>query len=753
MTTQQTPAAQAVETSAPQSGGLVVQYGEVRDIPLNRLKASPKNVRRVGHSAEVIESRAASITYKGVLQPLVVEPEVKDGKATGYYLVSAGEGRRQALRLLAKRKALAKGAPVRCVVDTRNDPAEASMDENLSREPLHPADQYEAFKDLAERKGYGAEEIAARFGVKPDIVRQRLRLGAVAPALLDLYREEALTLEQVTAFAVNPDPERQMQVYAQMPAHNRQPYAIRRAMTETKVAADDRRVQFLGLDTYVAAGGPVLRDLFTDDGGGYVEDVVLLDRLVGEKLAALALEIRDAEGWKWASAHLEFPQGHGCRRIWEHVRKRTPEQMEALDALEQEEAALTDRWADVEPPPPEVAARFEAIAAEREALGDDYGYDPEEKAMAGVLVVLTPYGEARIDRGFVRPQDEPAPEPQAEADGETASDADDEDGFGPDAGADDGDEGADQEPGSAEPEEPAGDPAAPLPDRVIAELTAHRTAALRDALAQDYDLAQVALVHALASRVFGMGGVATCLDIRWGSRDLGEFGEGIDESPAGLAIAERHRNWARQTPTQPEDFWDFVVGLDADSRAALLAHCVSLTLDGVRAWTSKPRTVLAHVETLATALDLDMRAYWKPTAARYLDRVTKAHVLAAVTDGVSAEAAARLTGLKKAQMVEAAEPQLVAARWVPALLRTAKPQQAEEGEAEALAEAEASAHGQEGAHGPSEAAQAPGADDLPALDDPNTLIDPDCDPCAALADPELPAEEAQAVERLVETVD
>ena len=60
MTTQQTPAPQAAQTPA----GLVVQYGEVRDIPLNRLKASPKNVRRVGHSAEVIESRAASISRR-----------------------------------------------------------------------------------------------------------------------------------------------------------------------------------------------------------------------------------------------------------------------------------------------------------------------------------------------------------------------------------------------------------------------------------------------------------------------------------------------------------------------------------------------------------------------------------------------------------------------------------------------------------------------------------------------------------------
>jgi len=669
MTPQNTPATIA-DASVAKPAQIVVQYGEVRDIPLNRLKASPKNVRRVGHNAEVIESRAASITYKGLLQPLVVEPEIKDGRETGYYLVSAGEGRRQALRLLAQRKRLAKGAPVRCVVDTVNDPAEVSLEENFARERLHPADEFEAFKDMAERKGYGVEEIAARHGVKPDLVRQRLRLGAVAPALLDLYREEALTLEQVTAFAVNPDPERQMQVYEQLSAANRQPYAIRRAMTEMKVGADDRRVRFLGLDAYVAAGGAVLHDLFTEDGGGWLEDVVLLDRLVSEKLAAIAQEVRDREGWKWASAHLDFPHGHGCSRLWEHALTRTPEDIAAMGALQAEAAALTDQWADIDRPPPEVAARFEAIEAELEALGDDYGHTPEEKARAGVMVLLLPYGEARIDRGFVRPEDELAPAPDDEADdGQDGADelggslGDEEEGDG---------DGGEADQSRFDADEPAGDATAPLPDRVIAELTAHRTAAMRDALAQNPDLAQLALVHALVSRVFAMGAPATCLDIRWGSRNLNGFGEGIEESPAGLSIAERHSHWARQVPGAPEDIWAFVVGLDGDSRACLLAHCVSLTLDGLRSWERRERGVLAHVEALATALDLDMRAYWKPTAVRYLDRVTKAQIAAAVSEGVSVEAAGRLSGLKKPQMVEAAEPLLVEAGWLPPILRTVR---------------------------------------------------------------------------------
>ena len=121
-----------------------------------------------------------------------------------------------------------------------------------------------------------------------------------------------------------------------------------------------------------------------------------------------------------------------------------------------------------------------------------------------------------------------------------------------------------------------------------------------------------------------------------------------------------------------EAMWDFIVGLDGDSRASLLAHCVSLSLNAVRGVERRP-LALAHAETLATTLDLDMTAYWKPTAARYLDRVTKAHVLAAVTEGVSDEAAGRIAGLKKPDMVAAAEPLLAGTGWLPALLRTVTP--------------------------------------------------------------------------------
>lgn len=179
-------------------------------IPLNKLKTSPRNARKMPHSEAAIEALAASIAAKGLLQNLVVEPEVDaDGAATGFYLVTIGEGRRLAQLLRVKRKEIKKTELIRCVLDVANDATEISLDENITRTDLHPADQFEVFRYLAEVKGYGAEEIAARFGITAHVVRQRMRLASVSPKLIQIYRAGELTLEQLMAFAITADHERQ----------------------------------------------------------------------------------------------------------------------------------------------------------------------------------------------------------------------------------------------------------------------------------------------------------------------------------------------------------------------------------------------------------------------------------------------------------------------------------------------------------------------------------------------------------------
>lgn len=178
----------------------VIESGAVIEVPLNKLKKSPKNARKTPHGDAAIEALAASIAAKGLLQAPVVEPETgEDGQPTGFYLVTIGEGRRLALALRARRKEIRKAEPVRCVVDTANDPHEISLDENVTRTDMHPADQFEAFKRLSDERGLGAEDIGARFGVSAHVVRQRLRLGAVSPKLMAIYREDGLTLDQLMA--------------------------------------------------------------------------------------------------------------------------------------------------------------------------------------------------------------------------------------------------------------------------------------------------------------------------------------------------------------------------------------------------------------------------------------------------------------------------------------------------------------------------------------------------------------------------
>jgi ParB family transcriptional regulator, chromosome partitioning protein len=69
----------------------IAESGTEIFIPLNKLKKSPNNARKTPHSEAAIEAYAASIAAKGILQNLVVEPELDgDGTATGFYAVSIG---------------------------------------------------------------------------------------------------------------------------------------------------------------------------------------------------------------------------------------------------------------------------------------------------------------------------------------------------------------------------------------------------------------------------------------------------------------------------------------------------------------------------------------------------------------------------------------------------------------------------------------------------------------------------------------
>src|SRR5712691_11211571 len=320
-----------------------------RDIPFNKLVLSQANVRRVKAGIS-IEELAEDIARRSLLQSLSVRAVLDaGGEETGMFEVPAGGRRFQALDLLVKQKRMNKTQPVPCIVRTDGLAEEDSLAENVQRAPLHPLDQFRAFQTLRD-KGLSEEEIAARFFVNPTVVKQRLKLAAVSDKLLDVYAEDGMTLEQLMAFTVTNDHARQDQVWVAL-AHtcNTEPYYIRRQLTEGAVRAADKRAQFVGVVTYEAAGGIVLRDLFQHDDGGWLQDPALLDRLVIHKLQAQAETLR-VEGWKWIAVAPDYPYGHtaGLRRLNGETVDLTDEERESHDALKAEYDRIEEEYAQAD---------------------------------------------------------------------------------------------------------------------------------------------------------------------------------------------------------------------------------------------------------------------------------------------------------------------------------------------------------------------------------------------------------------------
>jgi len=605
----------------------------IQTISLAKLIPSKSNVRRTARH-DGIAALAASIKAHGLLQNLTVK------KSGAMFEVVAGGRRLAALKALAKRKQLAKNIRIPCRVLTEESPEELSLAENVLQCPMHPADQYEAFAKLQAEQGMCAEDIAARFGVTPAVVRQRLKLGALSPKLMALYRAGEISLDQLSAFTTINDHDKQERVWAELPSFNRSRAAILRALNVDHVPGDDRRAKFVGAKAYQKAGGAIIRDLFDAEGAGFFTDADRLNRLVREKLQGIAAEIT-AEGWKWVtiSPELDHDAIGRMRRVYPQAAALTLEQDEKRERLNRDHDALIEQHQNDDEVPQDVIERLEALEAEIEAVDGPPQYRPQDLAIAGAFICVGHDGEARIERGYVRAEDASSASGDASPDGNGAV--------------------------------PAAKPKGALSDRLIAELTAYRTAGLRDAFAQHPALALSAVTHALAASAFyGPGEHASCLEIVGRSTALSAHAEGIAESLAGRRIAARHDAWAARLPQEPERLWDFVTGLADAERLELLAHCAALSVNAVRAPHGQAGDeVTSHADALAQALKLDMSKYWSATAGSCFGRVSKERIIEAVREGASEDAARRIAGLKKQEMAAAAEQALAGRGWLPPSLR------------------------------------------------------------------------------------
>ena len=655
-----------------------IKLSPSRDIPFNKLVLSQSNVRRVKAGVS-IEQLAESIVQRTLLQSLSVRAVVdSDGLETGMFEVPAGGRRYRALELLVKQKRMARTQPVPCVVRDGGIAEDDSLAENDERVGLHPLDQFRAFK-LLHDGGMREEDIAARHFVSPAIVKQRLRLASVSPKLHEVYAEDGMTLEQLMAFSVAADHARQEQVWENVSRSGYdEPYQIRRGLTEATVRASDRRARFVGLDTYEQAGGGILRDLFEHDDGGWLQDVALLDRLVTEKLTAEADTIAK-EGWKWISVALDFPYGHtgGLRELEGKAADLTIEEQATIDALNAEQAKLEFDYQDADELPDEVDQRLGEIEAALMAFEDRFVvYDPADIVHAGVFVSIDSEGRLSMDRGYVRPEDEaPASDPEI-GQGVDASPTE-----GQDAGASVQRTAISVAGHPAETDEDDEDAAKPLPDRLIIELTAHRTLALRNALAENPAITFQAVLHNFVLTAFyRFSSSGSCLEIGLRPPAFPAQAPGLRESMSAKAVEARHEGWKERLPKSEADLWEALTALDGTAQASLFAHCASFAVNALyepanrfnqgRVSAHGVRTRLDQADVLARAVGLDMvQAGWRPTVDNYLGRVTKPRILEAVRDAKGESSAQLIDHLKKADMAKEAERLLDGSGWLPEPLR------------------------------------------------------------------------------------
>lgn len=358
-------------------------------VPFADLYVSPLNPRTV-FSPEGIEALAENIRQLGLIQNLA---GLRD--EAGKVGIVAGGRRLRALELLQDDPRFAT-IPVKLAPDAATAEVWASS-ENHHREQPHAADEIREYGTMAAR-GVPVPSIAVAFGVNEKHVYRRLKLASLRAPVLDALKAGTITLSNAAAFTVCDDEAHSLAVLEQVKGHGYSDHQIKQMLKPDAVRGTDRRVLFVGQDTYEAEGGRMTGDLFSDQ--QYFDDVALLDELFSRKLAA-AVEAAKAEGWTWAEAIGDSYIGY-----YELENRK-------LDRIYRIEGTLTE----------EQAARYDELAerANGEVLDEegqaelaalqailDGSYSDAQKAVAGVILYVNAKGELQKAEGLVRREDRTA---------------------------------------------------------------------------------------------------------------------------------------------------------------------------------------------------------------------------------------------------------------------------------------------------------------------------------------------------------
>ena len=640
----------------------------IRPIPLDRLERSPANVRRTEAGKSAFAELKASIAAHGLLENLVAR-SIGPGEDGGeHYAVIAGARRLAALNDLATEGVLETDHPVPCrvigngAIDGAID-SELSLAENVIRVAMHPADQVQAFGTLADA-GASVADIAARFGVSERTVEQRLRLGNAAPEILDAYRERAIDLETLKAFAVTVDRTRQLSVWERVSEQGYRPAAwqVKRMLTEDRVPAASAIATFVGVEAYEGAGGIVDRDLFAaeDEWGIWFEDADLLSKLAMHRLQAAADEL--ATRWKWAEARIEVSWSDLARfgRVHPTPGETTDEEKAECERLHVRHDELVnmdeDEWTgDLANEAEAIETRLAEIEAAVEARAV---FRPEHIAVSGCIVTVSNEGRMQLVQGLVRPEDIPAAE---------TNDDDAQNGTGhDDAGAAGDGTSSIQAPSISGPAMP---PARPDPEAEARkdagvgiglgdDLRSIRTALVKAHLAEEFGAAFDLMLFQMARAVFIPGYHDHALDIAVRETpDRPPLRANDDAfaamSPGEAMLADRsHLSFDWLAMEDQADSFAALGTLPEADKQRLFAACVARTVKGQLAFEAGARP---ETEATVARLDIDFAAHVRPTAELFWSRIRKDRMLTVAREVLGVEWAHGHRKDKKATLSTAME--------------------------------------------------------------------------------------------------
>ena len=601
----------------------------IQMIPLNKLRLSPHNVRKTG-AEDRLGELVANIEANGVLQNLIGGVS----KKKGFFEIFAGGRRLRALNRLAEAGQLPKdvGVPVKVLDQSAQGAGETSLAENFIRERMTPTDECKAFLHFLGTDG-DIDAVAKRFGQTRRFVEGRLRLATLADPIFDTLAAGEMTMEVAKAYAATADQAKQLAVFEEVKGSwlATNVHEIRKRILGASIPASHPVALLVGEARYTEAGGRVERDLFTAAESAQWLDGDLAIKMASELMQEAAAKHAEETGIGTVVPLLAKGSTWTDREdLTQACLERDPLSDEAetrLAAIQAERDDIEARFEAEELDDDEIDTVNETLASldhEAAMLRDTpVIVDPERKAALTQFIVIAEDGTPLVESGYwevPRRRD-----------------------------AQDDDRTTYVDPKKVEAK------AQGLTGVLADELAMARRDVLALHIASDPTIALDLAIFTLADKAIGKYGEHGC-SLAVNRRNDPISRNGLPDSPSGSALAEIRKglstDWAEHS-TVAERFEAFRA-LDEEMRASWLAVCVASSIEASLGGKGLGRNNAFH-DHLGQLLEIDVAAWWRPSAGGYFARVRKAGMQRTLDAIGGPVLAARYASAKSAEMADACE--------------------------------------------------------------------------------------------------